>query len=56
MSKSFKDFMRPVAIESARHSALHQKHVIGVTLIAITSWLFYRISEEVKNAKRFFSK
>jgi hypothetical protein len=56
MSKKFEDFMQPVAEESDRNSAMHQKHVMGMAILAMISWFCYKISEKVKNVKRFFSK
>ena len=56
MSKKFQDFMQPVAEESARNSVMHQKHVMGMAIIAMISWFCYKISEKAKNVKRFLSK
>lgn len=56
MSKKFEDFMRPIAIESARNSVVYQKHVVGMAIIAMISWLCYKITEKANDVKCFFSK
>ena len=54
MSKKFQDFMQPVAEESARNSVMHQKHIMGMAIIAIISWFCYKISEKAKKCQALF--